>query len=246
MSKLKSCVSAVAVMGLCLGIVQAQASYIIPIESNYENNAPNIRLLIESEITRWKQEALKYKEMIYTDTVGEQKGNKLRPVPPAKSGDINEIIAETKVSAKEGATIIGNSLSEISGVSDIGNYSSSKSTFENKYTVQYERASDYTQNELDTIDENQRVVLNDWGSNGAAMGAAIVANAADVAAKSEPKKRAKEIAQAKELGAMFELMLGMDRRIYERSLMVSATEAATAGVKAMQIIRGASKTTIGK
>ena len=59
---------AMIILGGMMMATSAQAAYLIPIASNFENINHNIKLLLESEITRWKQEALKYKEM-YEDII---------------------------------------------------------------------------------------------------------------------------------------------------------------------------------
>jgi len=231
--------------GVCLATFSAKA-YIcpIPIYSVYENTFPDFQLVEESTVTLAKQILLEDKETSYTDALGKRQGGHLRPVPGVK-GKHNEIITQMQKGAGNGANIIHNSSASIAGVENLGDYSSSKSQVQNKLTVrpfEERNGKSYTTNELNTIVENQRTAINDFSANAIGMGAAETVNAVAAAAESDPKERSKQVAKAKTLAELYELMLGMDRRIYERSLHVSAVEATNAGVEALRILTGASTT----
>jgi len=192
-------------------------------------------------------------ETKYTKALGKRKGNHLKPVPGVgkKYKKHNEIIVQMQEAAGNGANIIQNSsasLSEI-GISDLGNYGSAKSQIQEKLTVRpysERNGKTYTTAELNEILENQRTAINDFSANAIGMGAAETVNAACDAADSNPEDRAKQVAKAKTLAELFELMLGMDRRIYERSLHVSAVEATNAGVEALRVMTGVSTTSSGQ
>ena len=238
------------VAGVCLATFSAAAYLCIPtpIYSAYENQFPDLYLMEESIITSADLLSMQQDEATYTAALGKQSGGLLRPVPGVKSKH-NEIITQMQEGAKEGASIIGNSSIGIDGIEDLGDYSSSKGQIRNELTVRpySERGGkNYTTTELNTILGNERTAVNNYAAYAIGMGAAENVNAAKVAAQSEPKVRAKQIAKAETLAELYELMLGMDRRIYERSLHASAVEATNAGVEALQVLAGVSATSSGQ
>ena len=238
------------VAGVCLATFSATAYLCIPtpIYSVYENLYPDLYLMEESILTSSDFLSMKQDEETYTKALGRQKSGVLRPVPGVKS-EHNEIITQMQQSAKDGANIISKSSTGIDGIDDLGDYSSSKGQIRKKLTVPAyaERGGkSYTTAELNTILENERTSVNNFAAYAIGMGAAETVNAAKVAAQSEPKVRAKQIAKAETLAELYELMLGMDRRIYERSLHASAVEATNAGVEALQVLAGVSATSSGQ
>ena len=237
------------IAGVCLATFSAKA-YIcpIPIFSTYENAFPDLRLAEEAVVTLTRQTTLWRKELDYTDALGIREKGYLRPVPGVK-GKHNEIITQMQKAAGESANIIGNSESSIDGVSDLGNYSSAQGQIRGELTVRpyAERGGkNYTTAELNDILGNQRTSVNDFSANAIGMGATVVVNAAVAAEESIPKERAKQIAKAKTMAELYELMLGLDRRIYERSLLASAVEATNAGVEALRVLTGVSTTSSGQ
>jgi len=246
MKNFKRALSMVAVAGVCLASLSAQSGGFMncpePIESEYENDFPNFFLSEESIVTYAKQSLLKHKEETYTKTLGIRKGNHLRPVPGVEKKH-NEIIVQMQEAAGNGGNIIANSPLKIEGVDNLGDYSSAKSKIQEKLTIRptSERNGQvYTTAEMNEIMENRRTATNDFSAAAAGMGAAETVNAASVAAESNPEERAKEVAKAETLAELYELMLGMDRRIYERSLHASAVEATNAGVTALSLLAGTS------
>ena len=250
MKSFKISLEALAVAGVCLASCSAMAFGSCPdeIDSVYENTHPDFFLMDESVMTAAKQVSLASDEKEYTNALGEQKGGHLKPVKGVKKKH-NEIIVQMQEGAGNGANIISKSNLSISGIDNLGDYSSAKSQIQDKLTVRpYSERNGrvYTTAELDEILENQRTAINDFAANAIGMGAAETVNAAGVAAESNPEDRAKEVAKAKTLAELFELMLGMDRRIYERSLHVSAVEATNAGVEALQLLVGIASTSSGE
>lgn len=222
------------VMALCcLLMARPVQAYLIPINSVEENTMPNLMLLLESEITRWKQEALKYQEMIYTDLIGKVGGGSL--------GE-NNVIEQLKEAAKDGSAVIGNTTVELELISDLGDYSTAKEQIEKYYMIYSGLGKFYPTDLVREIQERQRVALNDLAVGAVTQGAVDVVGAIVSRGDSEPKTRAKDIAKAKDVNAMMEMLLGMDRRAYERSLQISALEAADAGVQAMSVLKGLSGT----
>ena len=241
MKRISFYLGSAAVVGLCLTASIARAAFLIPIASIYEFSFPDLKLLIESELTRWKQEALKYDEILYTDTLGKVGGGSLRGV----SGKVNEIIAETQEMAGNGSNIIAHSGTgyRLKDVPNLGNYTQeTREQIEKNLVVQAKKGIEYTTAETKKIMENQRIAINDFATSGIAMGATETVNAGVSADDSQPKKRAEQIAKAKDVGAMYELITGMDRHIYERSLHASAVEASDAGIRALQVLQGLSRT----
>jgi hypothetical protein len=100
---------------------------------------------------------------------------------------------------------------------------------------------DYSSDELDKIEEQQRIALNNLVEANIAYGTINTVEASVGAGESEPEKRAQDIGQAKNLKSLYEMMLGMDRKNYERSLKVSALDATDSGVYAMQVLQGLSQ-----
>ena len=237
------------VAGVCVATFSAKA-YIcpIPIFSTYENAFPDFRLAEEAVLTLTRQVTLWQKELEYTDALGKRKNGYLRPVRGVK-GDHNEIITQMQKAAGESANIIQKSGARIDGVGDLGNYASAQGQMKSELTVRpyAERGGkNYTTGELNDILENQRTAVNDFSASAIGMGATISVNAAVAAEESIPKERSKQIAKAKTLAELYELMLGLDRRIYERSLLASAAEATVAEVEALRVLTGASTTSSGQ
>lgn len=250
MNSLKTNLGALLVAGVCLATFSAKAGWFCPtpVYSTYENRTPDYNLMQESILTEAKEASLKQKEVKYTNSLGKRQGDGLRPVRGLKSKH-SEVITEMQTGAKNGASIIGNSKTEIANVSDLGNYSSAKSQINKELTIRpyaERNGKEYTSAEIQTVLENQRTVVNDFSANAIGMGAAETVNAAGSAAESDPETRAKEVAKAETLAELYELMLGMDRKIYERSLHASAVEATNAGVVAIQLLTGASTTSGGQ
>ena len=227
-----------AVLGGMMMATSAQAAFLIPIASNYENTMHNIKLMVEAEVTRWNQEALKYKEMLYTDLMGKVGGGSLGK---------NNVIDQMREAAKDGDSSIGNTTASIKGISNLSTYKgNTKQTLEDKYIVQAKKGLDYSEMDVAEIQENQRVAVDALARAGIAEAAVEIVGAEIDASDSDPKKRADDMAKAKDMNAMYELMLGMDRRVYERSLRVSTIEATDAGIQAMQTLQGLSKVASGR
>ncbi|MDY6407963.1 MAG: hypothetical protein SPL08_04620 [Pseudomonadota bacterium] len=253
MKFIKEGLGTLLVAGMCGATLSAQAVLICPtpICSVYENLYPDLYLTEEALITSADQASKKQKEVKYTKTLGTMSGKGLKPVPGVgkKYKKHNEIIAQMQEGAGNGANIIAQSTVQIDGIDNLGDYSVAKSDINNQLTVRpyaERNGKNYTTAELDKILENQRTALNDYAANAIAMGATETVNAAGAAAESDPEDRAKQIAKADTLAELYELMLGMDRRIYERSLHASAVEAANAGVDALRVLSGVSTTSSGQ
>ena len=229
---------AMIILGGMMMATSAQAAYLIPIASNFENINHNIKLLLESEITRWKQEALKYKEMLYTDLMGKIGGASL---------GISKVIDEMKEAAKDAASSITSTTPTLKKVSNLSSYKgSTKQSLENNYIIQAKKGLEYSEMKIAEIQENQRIAIDELARAGIAEAAVEIVGASIDASNSEPKKRAGEISKAKDMNAMYELALGMDRRNYERSLRISTVEATNAGIQAMQTLQGISKVAAGR
>jgi len=226
MKNLYSRLGVAAMVGLCL-LPRVSSAYVIPILSLHENRTSNIALMIESEITRWKQEALKYREMLYTDILG-------------KEGSLgnNKIISKVEEAAKDGAAAIQNAETSLKHVSNLSDYSSAKSNLERYYTVDPNKGLEYTTREMEEILESQRVAINEMAKDGIALAAVDTVWASINSGESDPEERSKEMAKAKDMNAMYELMLGLDRANYERALRISSVEAADASIRAMQALQG--------
>ena len=212
---------------------QPAQSYVIPIVSTEENAMPNLMLLIESEITRWQQEALKYQEMLYTDLVGKVGGGSLGP---------NNVVSQMKESAKDAANAIGNTTAKLEFVPNLSNYATAKEQIEKYYLIKPEYGRYYTTDAIKTIKNNQQAALNDLAISAITQASVNMVGAAVENIGSEPDKRANDIAKAKDLNAMLEMLLAMDRKSYEKSLQISALEATDAGVQAMLVLKGLSQT----
>ena len=256
MNKLKLSIGALAIAMVVGAVVPAEA-YIIPIRSNYEAwNAGSVdwRLFLESELTRWKQDNLKRKEIKYTDKVGQQgqgdDGKAGLQMVRGTKGKQNEIITEMRKSAGNGKSAISNTDAglDLSGLKGYASYdgSDADSQADSDFVVHANIGDTYSQSQLKSIYEKQGTNLNEAAANAIAYGAVETVNAAVDAAQSDKKERAKQMAKATELSSALELMLGLDRRIYERSLHVSGLEATAAGVEAIQILQGVSKGAEGK
>ena len=231
-------------MFLAMFFVEKTAqSYVIPIVSVEENAMPNLMLLIESEITRWQQEALKYQEMLYTDLTGKVGGGSLGQ---------NNVVSQMHESAKDAANTIGKTTPRLEFVPDLSDYTAAKEKIENYYLIKPEQGRLYTTEAIRTIQENQRTALNDFAVASVVQASVNAVGSAVEKIDSEPDQRANDIAKAKDVNAMLEMLLAMDRKAYEKSLQISALEAADAGVQAMLVLKGISQTgqytsgTVGK
>jgi len=110
----------------------------------------------------------------------------------------------------------------------------------------------YSTSSTDDIGENQRVAINDMAVNGLSMASATAADvnsANGVCAKEgeedkvlTPEQRADEMAKARTVQGMYEMMMIMDRAVYERSLKAASVEATTAGIQAMKVLSGVATT----
>jgi hypothetical protein len=214
-------------------VAQPARSYVIPIVSTEENAMPNLMLLIESEITRWQQEALKYQEMLYTDLIGKVGGGSLGQ---------NNVITQMQDAAKDAAGAIGNTTAKLEFVPNLSNYATAKEQIENYYLVRPEYGRFYTTDDIRNIQENQRVALNDLAVSAITQASVNMVQSAVEKSDSEPKQRANDISKAKDVNGMLEMLLAMDRKAYERSLQISALEATDAGVQAMLVLKGISQT----
>ena len=230
MKTLYSRLGALAIVGLCL-LPQRSLAYVIPINSSHENMTSNIALLIESEITRWKQEALKYRELLYTDILGQE-----------GSLGKNPVINSMQDAAKDGEAVLQKTATTMKYVSDLSDYGTAKSSLEQYYVVDPEKGLEYTTQQMNEILENQRVAINDLAKNGIALAAVDTVWTSINSGESQPGTRASAIAKAKDMNALYEMMLAMDRSIYERSLRISGVEATDAGIHAMQTLQGLART----
>jgi len=251
MNKLKLSIGALAI-AMAVGAVVPARAYIVAIESDYEAWDPGSvdwRLHLESELTRWTQDNTKRKEINYTDKVGQQgqgdDGKDGLQMVRGTKGKQNEIITEMRKSAGNGKNAISNTDAGVdaSGLKGYSNYdgSDADSQDDNDWVVHANIGDTYSQDQLRKIYEKQGTYLNETAANAVAYGAVETVNAAVDAAQSNKKERAKQMAKATELSSGLELMLGLDRRVYERSLHVSGLEATAAGVEAIQILQGVSK-----
>jgi len=252
MSKLKLGVGALAMLVACTAAMPAEA-YLTPIRSNYEawNSAsPDMREQLESLLTQFRQESLKRKEMDYTDKVGERgKGDDgkkgLQKVEGTDGKKCNQIITETRKSAKNGTGAISNTDADIdiSGLKKYSEYDGkdASSQSENDWVVHPNIGDTYSQSQLKTIYEKLGKNVNDTATNAIAYGAVETVNAAVDASQSDKEERSKQMGKGKELSSALQLMLGLDRRVYERSLHASAIEATAAGLEAILILQSISK-----
>ena len=232
MSYKKHILGTIVLAGVLMAVQPVQA-WLVPILSAEENARPNLKLLVESEITRWKQEALKYQEMIYTDMIGKVGGGSLGQ---------NNVVDQMQEAAKDGASVIGHTTAQLKGVSNLSDYASAKAEIEMLYFVKPEYGRFYTLEAIQQLQENQRVALNDLAVASITQASVDTVGALVSKGDSTPKTRAKDISKAKDMNAMMEMLLAMDRRAYERSLQISALEAADAGVQAMLVLKGISAT----
>ena len=252
MNKLKLGVGMLAI-AVALGVASPVRAYIIPIMSRVEAWNPGSmdwRLFLESELTRWKQENLKHKEMTYTDKVGEQgKGDDgksgLQKVPGTHGKKQSQIITETRKSAKNGSGAISNTDADVdtSGLKKYAYYDGSDASKQSSsdWVMHANIGDTYSQSQLKSIYETMGTNLNQSATNAIAYGAVETVSAAVDASQSDKEERAKQMAKGQELSSASELMLGEDRRIYERSLHVSALEATAAGIEAIQVLQSISK-----
>lgn len=218
--------------GVLMSVQQADC-YLVPINSSQENAFPNMKLMIEAEITRWQQEALKYQEMLYTDLMGKVGGGSL---------GMNNVISQTQEAAKDGVNIIQNTTAKLEFLPTPEDYKTAKENIEKYYLIRPEIGQFYSTDAIRQIQENQRTALNDLTVASITQASVDTVGSFISKTDSEPETRAKDIAKAKDLNAMLEMLTAMDRKIYERSLQSAALEAADAGVQAMLVLKGISTT----
>ena len=256
MSKLKLGVGALAIM--VAAVAMPVKAYILPIRSDFEawNSAsPDMREQLESVLTQFRQESLKRKEMDYTDKVGEQgKGDDgkkgLQKVEGTDGKKCNQIITETRKSAKNGSGAISNTDAkiDISGLKKYSEYDgkTASSQSENDWLVHGNIGDTYSESQLKDIYEKLGTNVNDTATNAITYGAVETVNAAVDASQSDKEERSKQMGKGKELSSALQLMLGLDRRVYERSLHASAIEATAAGLEAIQVLQSVSKGALGE
>ena len=211
----------------------AEAYFAIPILSREENTFEHIWLVIESEIKRWKQEGLKYRELARTDLLGRVGGGSL--------GE-SEIIHQVEDAAKDGSGAIQKVAFSLPHVKHLQKYTDSLPDIEENYVIAPNKGLKYTSSALENIRENQRIAINDMATKGIALAAVDTVWTSINAGDSDPDTRAGDIAQAKDVNAMIELMVGLKRAQYERALRISAIEAADASLQAMQMLQKLGKT----
>ena len=201
---------------------------VCPVEANAEWSS-EIKLLVESEISKAIQNGVKMKEMMLTDLMAGQLG-------------ANNVLSEIQTASKDGASAIQKTAVQLDKVTDLSDYTEAtqKALTEN-YVINEDKILEYSRTELDQIEENQRKALNDLVEANIAYGTINTVEASVGAGESEPDKRANDVGQAKDLKSLYEMMLGMDRKSYERSLKTSALDATDAGVYAMQVLQGVSQ-----
>ena len=222
-------------LGLVMGISSVVSAQVLcplmpvcPVEANAEWMS-EIKLLVESEISRTIQNGVKMKEMMLTDLMSGQLGG-------------NNVLSEIQTASKDGASAIEKTAVQLKNVSDLGNYTqATRDALTENYMINEKKILDYSSDELDKIEEQQRVALNNLVEANIAYGTINTVEASVGAGESEPEKRAQDIGQAKNLKSLYEMMLGMDRKNYERSLKVSALDATDSGVYAMQVLQGLSQ-----
>ena len=231
MSFYKAYLKGMVVSGLLLASVSARA-FIIPVASTYEITMPDLQLMIESELTRWKEEALKYREMAYTDLLGRVGGGGL---------DDGGIMDQMKTSLKDNINLMRQTQLQLGQVTNLGAYTeATKKQIEDAYLISPEEAINLSTDQKEKIIENQQEALNDWAGTGLSMSAAVLEAAKQNAEESDPEKRADQLSKAQDLNSMRELMLRMDRNIYARQLQLAGMEATLAGIQAMQLMQSLS------
>ncbi len=220
--------------GIMMGISSVASAQVLcplmpvcPVEANAEWMS-EIKLLVESEISKAIQNGVKMKEMMLTDLMTGELGG-------------NNVLSEIQTASKDGASAIQKTAVKLENVSDLSNYTEAQKALTENYMVDADKILNAANTELNKIEENQRVALNDLIEANIAYGTINTAEATAGASESEPDKRANDIGQAKNLKSLYEMMLGMDRKSYERSLKTSALDATDAGVHAMQILQGLSQ-----
>ena len=234
MQKTISHIGMMALVGACLMAVPASA-YLIPIASRREW-PQDIKLLIESEITRWHQEALKQLEIRYTDALGKKYGS-------LKSG--NCVNNQLHGYASTGNKVLENVDFSMDGVDNLSTYdAATKKALEDKYTIQADKSLNYTATESAEIKNRQRVALDKMAKSAVALGAASSSTATSMAVLSSPKERSKGLAEAKDIQGTYEMILMLDRLNYEQNLRSTALDAAEASIRAMQDLKGTSETAL--
>ena len=229
MSICKAFLQGIIVSSVLLGSVAARA-FIIPVAWTYEITMPDLQLMIESELTRWKEEALKYREMAYTDLIGRVGGGGLED---------DVIMSQVKTALDDNVSLMRETQMKLNQVTDLGAYTAvTQKQIEDAYLLSPEEALNLPTVEKEKILNNQKEALNDWAGTGLSMSVAALEAAKKNAEESEPEKRAGQLSQAKDLNSMRELMLRMDRNVYARQLQLAGMEATLAGIQAMQLMQG--------
>ena len=229
MSICKAYLRGIIVSGVLLASVAARA-FIIPVASTYEIEMPDKQLMIESELTRWKEEALKYREMAYTDLIGRVGGGGLED---------GGMMSQVKTALDDNVSLMRETQMKLNQVTDLGAYTAAtQQQIEDAYLLSPEEALQLPTVEKEKILDNQKEALNDWAGTGLSMSVAALEAAKKNAEESEPEKRAEQLSQAKDLNSMRELMLRMDRNVYARQLQLAGMEATLAGIQAMQLMQG--------
>lgn len=229
MSIRKAFLQGIIVSSVLLGSVAARA-FIIPVASTYEITMPDLQLMIESELTRWKEEALKYREMAYTDLIGRVGGGGLED---------GGMMSQVKTALDDNVSLMRQTQMKLNQVTDLGAYTAvTQKQIEDAYLLSPEEALNLPTVEKEKILDNQKEALNDWAGTGLSMSVAALEAAKKNAEESEPEKRAGQLSQAKDLNSMRELMLRMDRNVYARQLQLAGMEATLAGIQAMQLMQG--------
>lgn len=221
-------------LGTMLGLTAWSAqAFVFPVASTVEW-PKEIQLLIESEISRLTQEGLKYKELLYTDLLGRVGGAGLENAP---------YIQELKTAANNGASTINATAIQLKNVADLGTYTgATQKAIEDNYVLQANKMQEYTDTMRQTIINNQKNAMNQIAKADIAMAAAVATEAKNLAVGAMPDNQSQKMAQAKDVLGSYELIVGSDRRIYERSLQASALDASKSRLEAMKVLQRVSAT----
>ena len=230
----KAFLRGIVIAVMLLASVTARA-FIIPVASVFEIGIPDMQLMIESELTRWKEEALKYREMAYTDLIGRIGGGGL---------DDGGIMSQMQKSAQDNIDLMKQTQMQLNQVTNLAAYTeTTQQQIEDAYLVSPSEALNLPTAEKEKIYENQKVALNDWAGTGLSQSVAVLEAVKQNADESDPEKRAAQLSKAQDLNTMRELMLRMDRTVYARQLQLAGMEASLAGIQALQLMQGLSEMT---
>ena len=235
MKKTISHIGMMALVGACLMAMPASAAWLIPISSHKEWPQDK-KLLEESEISRWHQEALKQLEIRYTDMLGKKYGSL------KADSCVND---QLHGYASTGNKVLENVDFKMDGVDNLSTYdAATKKALEDKYTIQADQSLNYTESKSAEIKNRQRMALHKMAKSAVALGAASSSTATSMAVVSSPKERSKGLAEAKDVQGTYEMILMLDRLNYEQNLRGTALEAAEASIRAMQDLKGVSETAL--